>query len=80
MVLTNKQIYTYTRQLEEVFFNSDNVAYITAKVNFFINKNRINLINAYNAIEAERQKILHHYGNKVNEEIIIPKENISKVN
>lgn len=60
MKLTNNEIYTYAQQLSMAF--QDGAQRLPFKLNFFIQKNKNNLINLAQDIEKSRLEIAKTYG------------------
>lgn len=81
MKIKNSKILQYATLLDKYFFNSENSVYISARVNFFINKNRALLINACEFIEEQRTLIIQHYGNSDESgNIVVPEDKINIAN
>lgn len=81
MKIKNSKILQYATLLNENFFNNDNSTYISARVNFFINKNKALLVNACDFIEEQRLSIIQHYGNyDESGNFIVPQDKINLAN
>lgn len=76
MQLTNLQIYQAAEQLTKAFMDSD--IYMSAKVNFYIQKNMDTLNAAAAEIEQMRLKIAKCYGtlNEEQNQYIIPHDQV----
>lgn len=77
MLMTNEEIYTINNTLMETFKEEDNNHYFSAKINFLIQKNKKNIMDAAIAVEKVRLEIINKYKDENNN---IPKENIDIVN
>ena len=77
MTLTNNEIYNYANALANEFGN-DQVKF-PIKVNFYLQKNIVELIGLAQDIEKERLKIAEEFGtlNEETQNYDIPKENIA---
>lgn len=60
MVLTNNEIYTYTRQLMEAF--QDGEQKLPIKINFYLQKNKNTLLALAQDIEKSRLEIAQNFG------------------
>ena len=60
MVLTNNEIYTYTRQLMEAFQDGDQK--LPIKINFYLQKNKNTLLALAQDIEKSRLEIAQNFG------------------
>lgn len=60
MMMTNNEIYTYTRQLMEAF--QDGEQRLPIKVNFYLQKNKNTLLALAQDIEKARLEIAQNYG------------------
>lgn len=80
MKMTNYEIYTTTKALEEAF--SDNSQYLPIKISFFIQKNKANLLKLAQAIDVARLDIVRNYGqlDEESEQFIVPTEQIDIAN
>ena len=76
MTLTNNQIYTYARQLLEVF--QDGEQKLPIKVNFYLQKNKNTLTALAQDIEKTRLQIAETYGilNEESEQYIVPEDKV----
>lgn len=76
MKLTNNQIYTYASNLMAAF--ADGNQSLPIRMNFFIQKNKTNLLTLAQEIEHARIEIAQRYGEYDNEtdQFVIPPENI----
>lgn len=77
MILKNENIYSINNTLMETFKEEDNNHYFSAKINFLIQKNKKNIMDAAIAVEKVRLEIINKYKDENNN---IPKENIDIVN
>lgn len=57
---TNAQIYAFSNNLTSAF--TEETRYLPAKVSYFIQKNRLKLLEYAEQIEQARTKIIKHYG------------------
>lgn len=65
MTLTNEAIYNYATLLQSCFLsNSNQIRYIKAKVNFYLQKNISLLVDLAVEIEKSRDQILTEYGER----------------
>ena len=80
MKMTNYEIYTTTKALEEAF--SDNSQYLPIKISFFIQKNKANLLKLAQAIDVARLDIVRNYGqlDEESEQFIVPADQIDIAN
>jgi predicted nucleic acid-binding Zn-ribbon protein len=60
MILTNNEIYTYTRQLMEAF--QDGEQKLPIKINFYLQKNKNTLLALAQDIEKSRLEIAQNFG------------------
>lgn len=60
MIMTNNEIYNYTRQLMEAF--QDGEQRLPIKVNFYLQKNKNTLLALAQDIEKARLEIAQNYG------------------
>lgn len=77
MLMTNNEIYTINSNLMDVFKEENNTYYFSAKINFLIQKNKKNIMDAAIHIEKVRIEIINKYKN---EEGQIPSDKIDEVN
>ena len=77
MLMTNNEIYTINSNLMDVFKEENNTYYFSAKINFLIQKNKKNIMDAAIHIEKVRIEIINKYKN---EEGQIPNDKIDEVN
>ena len=77
MLMTNNEIYTINSNLMDVFKEENNTYYFSAKINFLIQKNKKNIMDAAIHIEKVRIEIINKYKN---EEGQIPSEKVNEVN
>ena len=80
MTLTNQDIYLLTQSLNKMFEDFDQ--YLPVKVNFYIQRNRQNLIILFQEIENLKNDIIRKFG-EVNEdqtEIVVPDEKLEEAN
>lgn len=79
MKLTNEQIYTYSKSLQNTL---DNSIYMPAKINFYICKNVDLLAAAAKGIEESRLKVAEHYGTLTEDgtQYLIPQDKLSEAN
>ena len=80
MKMTNYEIYSTTKALEEAF--SDNSQYLPIKISFFIQKNKANLLKLAQAIDVARLDIVRNYGqlDEESEQFIVPTDQIDIAN
>lgn len=78
LTLTNNQIYNYINILMEQF--SDKEMQFPVKINFYLQKNRIELLNLAQEIEKQRINIIQEYGdfNEETQQYDIPTEKIQE--
>ena len=77
MLMTNNEIYTINSNLMDVFKEENNTYYFSAKINFLIQKNKKNIMDAAIDIEKVRMEIINKYKNEENQ---IPNDKINEVN
>ena len=77
MVLTNNEIYTYTRQLMEAF--QDGEQKLPIKINFYLQKNKNTLLALAQDIERARLEIAQNFGvlDESGEQYVIPPEKLA---
>ena len=77
MIMTNNEIYTYTRQLMEAF--QDGEQRLPVKVNFYLQKNKNTLLALAQDIEKARIEIAQTYGtlDETGEQYQIPNEKLA---
>lgn len=80
MMMTNNEIYTYTRQLMEAF--QDGEQRLPIKVNFYLQKNKNTLTTLAQDIERARIEIAQTHGvlDEVGNQYVIPPEKMAEVN
>ena len=80
MKLTNQQIYSYAKAINDAF--QDNTQYLPVKVNFFILKNKNTLLALAQDIENSRIEIIRNYGeiNEDGSQFIVPEDKIDVAN
>lgn len=79
--MSNRYIYEKVLCLKEAF--ADEVYYLPAKVNFYLQKNFSLFYSLFDEIELSRNNIIIHYGIKndnSNDEYIIPNDKIAVAN
>lgn len=78
MIMTNNEIYTYTRQLMEAF--SDGEQKLPIKINFYLQKNRSTLLGLAQDIEKSRLEIAQNFGvlDEAGEQYIIPNDKLAE--
>lgn len=78
MIMTNNEIYTYTRQLMEAF--SDGEQKLPIKINFYLQKNRSTLLELAQDIEKSRLEIAQNFGvlDEAGEQYIIPNDKLAE--
>ena len=77
--MTNDEIYSYAIKLNEAF--ADNSQKLPVKINFYLQKNKTELLNLAQAIETTRADLIREYGAELEDgSYQIPEENISAVN
>ena len=78
MILTNNEIYNYTRALLDAF--QDGEQRLPIKVNFYLQKNKNTLIALAQDIEKARMEIAQQYGKLDDEgqQYIIPEDKIAE--
>lgn len=79
IVLTNKQIYDYATGLINNFSNND--LKLPVKINFYLQKNQLELLPLAQDIEQQRMDIIQEYGvlNEETQNYIIPTDEINIV-
>lgn len=77
MIMTNNEIYVYTRQLMEAF--QDGEQRLPVKVNFYLQKNKNTLLALAQDIERARIEIAQTYGtlDETGEQYQIPNEKLA---
>lgn len=80
MILTNNEIYTYTKNLIEAFNDKDQK--LPVKINFYLQKNKSTLMTLAMDIDKERITIAQTYGalDAESQQYIVPPEKIEEVN
>lgn len=79
ITLTNKQIYDYATGLINNFSNND--LKLPVKINFYLQKNQLELLPLAQDIEQQRMDIIQEYGilNEETQNYIIPTDEINIV-
>lgn len=79
LVLTNKQIYNYATELINNFSSND--LKLPVKINFYLQKNQLELLPLAQDIEQQRMDIIQEYGvlNEETQNYIIPTDEINIV-
>ena len=79
IVLTNKQIYNYATELMNNFSNND--LKLPVKINFYLQKNQLELLTLAQDIEQQRMDIIQEYGvlDEKTQNYIIPNDEINIV-
>lgn len=77
MLMTNNEIYSINSNLMDVFKKEDNTYYFSAKINFLIQKNKKNIMDAAIDIEKVRLEIINKYKGDNDQ---IPSDKIDEVN
>ena len=79
IVLTNRQIYDYATGLINNFSNND--LKLPVKINFYLQKNQLELLPLAQDIEQQRMDIIQEYGvlNEETQNYIIPTDEINIV-
>lgn len=79
IVLTNKQIYNYATELINNFSSND--LKLPVKINFYLQKNQLELLPLAQDIEQQRMDIIQEYGvlNEETQNYIIPTDEINIV-
>lgn len=79
IVLTNKQIYNYATELINNFSNND--LKLPVKINFYLQKNQLELLPLAQDIERQRMDIIQEYGvlDEETQNYIIPTDEINIV-
>ena len=79
MIMTNLQIYNVAKSLLNNFTDSNQ--YLPIKINFFLHKNKMILLQLAQEIEDSRMQILQHYGIELdNNDYQIPSDKIQIAN
>lgn len=78
MLMINSEIYSINSLLMDTFKEEDNKHYFSAKINFLIQKNKKNIMDAAITIEKVRMEIINKYQDKDTKQIA--QENIEKAN
>lgn len=78
LVLTNKQIYNYATELINNFSNND--LKLPVKINFYLQKNQLELLTLAQDIEQQRMDIIQEYGglDEETQNYIIPNDKIQE--
>jgi peptidoglycan hydrolase CwlO-like protein len=78
MIMTNNEIYTYTRQLMEAFTDSEQK--LPIKINFYLQKNKNTLLALAQDIERSRLEIAQNFGtlDDAGEQYIIPNDKLAE--
>ncbi len=78
MIMTNNEIYTYTRQLMEAFIDSEQK--LPIKINFYLQKNKNTLLALAQDIERSRLEIAQSFGtlDDAGEQYIIPNDKLAE--
>lgn len=78
IVLTNKQIYNYATELMNNF--SDKDLKLPVKINFYLQKNQLELLTLAQDIEQQRMDIIQEYGglDEETQNYIIPNDKIQE--
>lgn len=78
MIMTNNEIYTYTRQLMEAFTDSEQK--LPIKINFYLQKNKNTLLALAQDIERSRLEIAQSFGtlDDAGEQYIIPNDKLAE--
>lgn len=78
MIMTNNEIYTYTRQLMDAF--SDGEQKLPIKINFYLQKNKNTLLALAQDIERSRLEIAQNFGtlDDAGEQYIIPNDKLAE--
>lgn len=77
MLMTNNEIYSINSNLMDVFKKEDNTYYFSAKINFLIQKNKKNIMDAAIDIEKVRLEIINKYKGDNDQ---IPSDKIDEIN
>jgi hypothetical protein len=78
MMMTNNEIYTYTRQLMDAF--SDGEQKLPIKINFYLQKNKNTLLALAQDIERSRLEIAQSFGelDDAGEQYVIPNDKLAE--
>ena len=78
MIMTNNEIYTYTRQLMDAF--SDGEQKLPIKINFYLQKNKNTLLALAQDIEKSRLEIAQNFGtlDESGEQYQIPSDKLAE--
>lgn len=78
MMMTNNEIYTYTRQLMDAF--QDGEQKLPIKINFYLQKNKNTLLALAQDIEKSRLEIAQTYGtlDENGEQYMIPNDKLAE--
>ena len=78
MIMTNNEIYTYTRQLMDAF--SDGEQKLPIKINFYLQKNKNTLLALAQDIERSRLEIAQNFGtlDEAGEQYVIPNDKLAE--
>lgn len=78
MIMTNNEIYTYTRQLMDAF--SDGEQKLPIKINFYLQKNKNTLLALAQDIEKSRLEIAQNFGtlDEAGEQYQIPSDKLAE--
>jgi hypothetical protein len=78
MMMTNNEIYTYTRQLMDAF--SDGEQKLPIKINFYLQKNKNTLLALAQDIERSRLEIAQNFGtlDDAGEQYVIPNDKLAE--
>ena len=79
LILTNRQIYNYATDLMNNFSNND--LKLPVKINFYLQKNQLELLTLAQDIEQQRMDIIQEYGvlDEETQNYIIPNDEINIV-
>lgn len=79
IVLTNKQIYNYATELINNFSSND--LKLPVKINFYLQKNQLELLTLAQDIEQQRMDIIQEYGvlDEETQNYIIPNDEVNIV-
>jgi hypothetical protein len=78
MIMTNNEIYTYTRQLMDAF--NDGEQKLPIKINFYLQKNKNTLLALAQDIERSRLEIAQNFGalDDAGEQYVIPNDKLAE--
>lgn len=78
MIMTNNEIYTYTRQLMDAF--NDGEQKLPIKINFYLQKNKNTLLALAQDIEKSRLEIAQNFGtlDDAGEQYVIPNDKLAE--